>query len=219
MNFDAKQPTRWLRAHRAALIAVITVVVIATAALGAEIVDVIDDAGLDADQSVGSTGMGEAAESVPVELARGNYVVYFYDPDEDEYERESYRPVVVEGNSNSPKRRLLGAIGSLLEGRNAETKAQGLISAFNRRTEGMLNGVMLKHGEARINFVDFSDLLPNSGTSSGSTIMLNQIFATVFAVEDVDSVELQFGGSCKAFWGWLGGSCKIVDRATWDAGA
>lgn len=75
----------------------------------------------------------------------------------------------------------------------------------------MLNGVSVDDdGMAVVDFVDFSDVIPNASTSAGSQILLVALNATVFEVDDVTAADYRFDGSCDAFWNWLQTECQTV---------
>jgi hypothetical protein len=67
-------------------------------------------------------------------------------------------------------------------------------------------------GHAIVDFDDFSRIIPNTSTSTGSTLLLGELDATVFQFPNVRSVTYRFNGNCEAFWEWLqyGGCQKRV---------
>lgn len=117
------------------------------------------------------------------------------------------------GEADTAEDRLAVAIEQLIAGPTEVEQAGGYRSWFSSETAGMLNGVTLDDGgHAQIDFADFSAVIPNASTSAGQRQLLAEIEATVFQFSEVSSVELQFDGSCDAFWGWLQSICTSVER-------
>jgi hypothetical protein len=68
-------------------------------------------------------------------------------------------------------------------------------------------------GHATVDFHDLPSLIPNASSSAGSTLLLEELNATVFGVAGVQSVDYEVEGSCERFWEWLQYSCQTVTRA------
>ncbi len=108
---------------------------------------------------------------------------------------------------------LTTTIEALLAGPTEEERAVGLTSWFSSSTAGMLNSVTINsENEAIIDFVNFSEVIPNASTSAGSASLISQLNKTVFQFGDVKSITYQFDGSCEAFWNWLQSNCQRVIR-------
>lgn len=105
------------------------------------------------------------------------------------------------------------ALEQLVAGPTADEQATGLRSWFSSETAGALREVRVDDaGLAEISFTDFSTVIPNASTSAGQRQLLAELEATVFQFREVTSVELQFEGSCAAFWGWLQSTCIPLER-------
>lgn len=109
--------------------------------------------------------------------------------------------------------RLTVALEQLVAGPTVDEQATGLRSWFSSDTARALREVRLSDaGFAEINFRDFSTVIPNASTSAGQRQLLAELEATIFQFRDVTSAELQFEGSCAAFWGWLESTCMPLER-------
>lgn len=103
---------------------------------------------------------------------------------------------------------LSSAIAALLAGPTATELESGLRSWFSAATEGHSNSVVINDaGVAVVDFDDFSDVIPNASTTAGRRQLLAEIRATVFQFDQIEMAELQFNGSCDAFWIWLEATC------------
>jgi hypothetical protein len=63
--------------------------------------------------------------------------------------------------------------------------------------------------------VDLGDLrsvIPNASTSTGSTLLLEQLNATVFQFSTAERVDYRLEGSCDAFFEWLQRGCEVIER-------
>lgn len=86
-------------------------------------------------------------------------------------------------------------------------------SWFSATTAGALRTVSVDAaGHAVVDFVDLQALIPNAGSSAGSAVLLDELNATVFGVDGVQSVDYLMEGSCERFWEWLQYSCQTVHR-------
>jgi len=98
---------------------------------------------------------------------------------------------------------LEAAMTELLKGPTAEEAAAGLTSWFSADTAGMLNSVVIDDRTARIDFADFSTLIPNASTSCGSAMLLAQLDATAAQFDPVDETIYSFDGDVASFYEWL----------------
>ena len=106
--------------------------------------------------------------------------------------------------SVSPPQLLAGALGALLAGPTATESAAGYTSFFSASTAGMLNWAhVLPNGVARIDFADFSSIIPNASSSCGSQQLLASLDATATQFASVTSAVYSFNGSVAAFYEWL----------------
>ncbi|HEX6261241.1 MAG TPA: GerMN domain-containing protein [Actinomycetota bacterium] len=95
------------------------------------------------------------------------------------------------------------AMEALLEGPTRDERAQGIGSFFGAKTRGMLNAVRIEDGVARVDFRDFSQVIPNASTSCGSAALLAQLDATATQFPTVREARYSFEGSEEAFYEWL----------------
>ncbi len=98
---------------------------------------------------------------------------------------------------------LAGAMKRLLEGPTAAEAVAGFTSSFSPATAGMLNWVTLDAGTARIDFRDFSGIIPNASTSCGSAALLANLDATATQFPTVAEAVFSFDGDVDAFYNWL----------------
>lgn len=95
------------------------------------------------------------------------------------------------------------ALTELLAGPTSEEEAQGYTSWFSEETDGMLRDVETSRGVTRVDFEDFSGIIPNASTSCGSAALLEQLERTVEQFPDVLRAVYSFEGDPEAFYGWL----------------
>ena len=107
---------------------------------------------------------------------------------------------------------LAASLEQLLAGPTKEERAKGLHSLFPEGAAGKLRGVTID-GEGNV-AVDFSPsvVTGNAGTSAGSTLLLEQLNATVFQFSTVSSVEYRIDGSCAAFFMAMERACGVIER-------
>jgi hypothetical protein len=98
---------------------------------------------------------------------------------------------------------LTGAVRALLRGPTAVERRRGYGGWFSRRTAGYLRGVGLARGVARIDFRDFSHVIPNASSSCGSALLLAQLDRTALQFRTVKRAVYSFDGSTTAFYEWL----------------
>ena len=106
--------------------------------------------------------------------------------------------------SVTPPQVLAGAMSALLAGPTATEKASGYSSFFSSATAGMLNWAHVDaSGLARIDFANFSSIIPNASTSCGSQALLSALNHTATQFASVKSAVYSFDGSVSAFYLWL----------------
>ena len=98
---------------------------------------------------------------------------------------------------------LTGAIRALLRGPTAAERGKGYGGWFSSRTAGRLRNVSVDRGIARIDFEDFSRLMPSASSSCGSALLLAQLDRTALQFATVRRAVYSFGGSTQAFYEWL----------------
>lgn len=98
---------------------------------------------------------------------------------------------------------LRGAMEALVEGPTAAEAARGYDGWFSRRTAGRVRSVRIVRSVARIDFRDFSRIIPNASTSCGSALLLAQLNRTALQFPTVTTAVYSFDGSVAAFYDWL----------------
>lgn len=135
---------------------------------------------------------------------------------------DSVRVVFTRGEAPSPVRRpgrpgrtpIESALDALFAGPTDAERAAGIRSWFSDATAGMLRSVIVdSSGHVIVDLRDLSAVIPNAGSSTGSTLLLTELNGTVFGFDEVRSVEYRIDGSCDAFWDWLQYGCHTVSRA------
>jgi hypothetical protein len=95
------------------------------------------------------------------------------------------------------------ALGELLAGpTEAELKAS-YWSSFNSATAGMLRSVRVANEVARVDFRDFSQIIPNASASFGSAALMAELDTTLKQFPTVKSTVYSFDGDITAFYSWL----------------
>ena len=108
---------------------------------------------------------------------------------------------------------LRGAIQQLLLGPTAAERDEGLRSALDLAAAEVGFSVVLRAGEASVDFgAGLPAASPGTSSSAGSEKFLAQLRATVFQFPTVARAEYTVGGSCEAFWAWLQRDCTLVVR-------
>jgi spore germination protein GerM len=104
------------------------------------------------------------------------------------------------------------SLEQLLAGPTEEERSAGLISLFAAGAAGELRDVTID-GDGKA-VVDFGPGVVNgsAGTSTGSTLLLAQLNATVFQFSTVERVEYRLEGSCAGFFEWLQRGCEVIER-------
>jgi immunoglobulin-like protein involved in spore germination/sporulation and spore germination protein len=95
------------------------------------------------------------------------------------------------------------AVRQLLAGPSAAERGSGYWSFFSQRTAHMLRGISLTNGVARVDFRDFSRVIPNASSSFGSAALLAELDATVKQFPGVRSAVYSFNGDAGSFYEWL----------------
>lgn len=107
---------------------------------------------------------------------------------------------------------LRAALEQLMAGPTEGERAVGFRSMFQPDAAGKLAGVTID-GEGKV-VVDFTPSVVSGGatTSAGSTLLLEQLNATVFQFPTVASVEYRTGGSCEDFFMAMERLCEVIER-------
>ena len=106
---------------------------------------------------------------------------------------------------------LLRALQELLRGPIGPERDAGFHSFFSDETAGSVRSVVVDaDGVARIDFTDFSTVIPNASSSAGSADLLAQLRLTIFQYPTIREARLSFDGSCDAFWNWLQRDCQAL---------
>jgi spore germination protein GerM len=98
---------------------------------------------------------------------------------------------------------LEAAMRNLLAGPTDDEEAAGLTSWFSDEAAGMLRSVDVADGVARVDFDDFSTVIPNASTSCGSQMLLAQLGSTATQFDGIDEAVYSFDGDVEAFYEWL----------------
>jgi len=98
---------------------------------------------------------------------------------------------------------LTGAMRALLRGPTAAERSRGYGGWFSQKTAGMLRSVRIANGVARVDFRNFSRIIPNASSSCGSALLLAQLDRTATQFPTVRRAVYSFDGSARAFYEWL----------------
>ncbi len=98
---------------------------------------------------------------------------------------------------------LTGAMRELLRGPTRAERVRGYGGWFSAKTAGMLRRVTIVQGVARIDFRNFSRVIPNASSSCGSALLLAQLDRTAAQFRSVRRAVYSFDGSVSAFYEWL----------------
>ena len=98
---------------------------------------------------------------------------------------------------------LRGAMDALLRGPTATERTRGYGGWFSSKTAGRVRSVRIVRSVARIDFRDFSRIIPNASTSCGSALLLAQLNRTARQFPSVTRAVYSFDGSVSAFYEWL----------------
>lgn len=158
-----------------------------------------------------------ASSSAPAESER--YVVYLVDLSGDSYSKNGYKATAIpDPPEQSERGQLMYTIRQLVVGVPEKARSEGLGSVFDESTRGVLLDVHLAGRRAIVNFRDFTQIIPQAGTTQGGAVLLTQLNATIFQFPSVNEIEYRFEGSCDAFWKWQQAEyCQLVTREAWEA--
>jgi hypothetical protein len=98
---------------------------------------------------------------------------------------------------------LTNALRALLRGPTRAERRHGYGGWFSTGTAGMLRSVAIVRGTARVDFRDFSRVVPNASSSCGSALLLAQLDRTATQFPTVRRAVYSFDGSVRAFYEWL----------------
>jgi hypothetical protein len=98
---------------------------------------------------------------------------------------------------------LAGAMRALLRGPTAAERQRGYGGWFSSKTAGMLRSTRVANGVARVDFRNFSRVIPNASSSCGSALLLAQLDRTAKQFPTVRRTVYSFDGSARAFYEWL----------------
>ena len=96
------------------------------------------------------------------------------------------------------------AVEALLRGPTPGERQAGLSSPFSERTAGRLSSIAASNGVARVDFVDFSDVIAEPPSACDRQVLLGQLDATVTQFPEIDRAVYSFGGDVEAFYRWVG---------------
>ncbi len=116
-------------------------------------------------------------------------------------------------SSRAPLERSVEAVlRALLEGPTEEETASGVSSFFSSATRDLLSSIEVEEGLLIVDFHDFRSLMPNAGSSAGSSAFLSQLNGTLFGISGVRGIEYRIEGSCEQFWNFLQRECTVQAR-------
>jgi hypothetical protein len=95
------------------------------------------------------------------------------------------------------------ALKQLLGGPTTAERAAGYWSVFSRRTAGTLRGVRIGNGVGHADFRDFSGIIPNASSSTGSAVLMSELDATLKQFRTVKTTVYSFDGKVAPFYEWL----------------
>ncbi len=144
-------------------------------------------------------GLGAAAPDAGASAARTEVRVFFPRGDAG---RECRRVLPLVRTVSGPGV-LRGAMSALLRGPTAAERRRGYGGWFSSKTAGRLRSVRIVRSVARIDFRDFSRIIPNASTSCGSSLLLAQLDRTARQFPSVSRAVYSFDGSVPAFYRWL----------------
>lgn len=124
--------------------------------------------------------------------------VYFNDTADD-----PTHVVAVERTVPRSPRVATAALTELLAGPVKAERDAGYFSWFSSATSGMLRSVHVRNGVAYADFRDFSTIIPNASTSTGSAMLLAQLDTTLKQFPTITSTVYSFNGDVDEFYFWL----------------
>jgi hypothetical protein len=105
------------------------------------------------------------------------------------------------------------ALTELLAGPTSAERAAGFWSVFSSDTAGMLRSVRIANGVGHADFRDFSGIIPNASSSTGSAVLLAELDATLKQFGTVNTTVYSFDGTVAPFYEWLQMSPPVGLRA------
>ncbi|RAS62553.1 sporulation and spore germination protein [Lentzea atacamensis] len=95
------------------------------------------------------------------------------------------------------------ALNELLAGPTVAEREAGYWSMFVPGTAKSLKSVQITDGVAHADFTDFSTIIPNASSSTGSAALLAELDATLKQFPTVRSTVYSFNGDVAGFYHWL----------------
>jgi hypothetical protein len=95
------------------------------------------------------------------------------------------------------------ALNQLLAGPTSAERAAGYWSVFSSRTAGVLRSVRIGNGVGNVDFRDFSEIIPNASSSTGSAVLMSELDATLKQFGTVRTTVYSFDGKVAPFYEWL----------------
>lgn len=109
---------------------------------------------------------------------------------------------------------LTAALTELVKGPSTNERNDDVSSFFSAETAELFDGVTINDGVADVRFDPrLPEVINNASSSAGSQALIEQLNATVFQFDTVESVRYLLGDSCEAFGTWLQtGACLQFDH-------
>jgi hypothetical protein len=101
------------------------------------------------------------------------------------------------------------ALNQLLGGPTAAERAAGYWSVFSGRTAGVLRSVRIGNGVGHADFRDFSKIIPDASSSTGSAVLMSELDATLKQFGTVKTTVYSFDGKVAPFYEWLQMSAPV----------
>lgn len=95
------------------------------------------------------------------------------------------------------------ALTQLLAGPTSAERQAGYWSVFSSKTAGMLRSARIGNGVGHADLRDLSRIIPNAGSSTGSTVLLSELDTTLKQFGTVKTTVYSFGGEVAPFYEWL----------------
>jgi spore germination protein GerM len=135
---------------------------------------------------------GDAVTCVAPDVVPGQLAVYFHC---DQFGGEPSRTTLAVPREGASARPLTESLAALVSGPTLEEQEVGFYSPFSSLTADLIRSVRI---EGSIAFVDFTSVLfqlSGVGTTNGSAMFLDEILATIFHFQDIESVSFAVNGS------------------------
>ncbi len=110
---------------------------------------------------------------------------------------------------------VIPTLEALLAGPTEDERAAGASSFFGPETAEVLIDATLVDGSLVVDFVDFSQIIPNASSSCGSANLVAELTTTVFQFPEVQWVTYTFDGSVEAFGAFLQTDGVSAARSDW----